>query len=151
MSDTASTPVHKDEYEIATTVLQYMGNLKLAETTAFIAVTGGLLTVFFTVTKSGAQVAIAVFGVLESLCFFLILESTQYAWFHFARRAAALEGALGYALWSKLPGAPAFSLRPASWALRLFYVLVVVFWIAAVFLRGWLTNTTGGAAPPVVP
>jgi len=122
------------EYSAANENLRYAGNLKLAEVTVFVAATGGLIAALFNIDAAKHAQAGAVlktFGLIVSWCFLVILESTQYAWFHFAERAARLEKELNYSLWSSLPGAPGFKYRPAAWAMRGFYLIAIVFWIVA--------------------
>lgn len=131
------TPEIENEYKVANENLRYCGNLKLAEVSIFAAVTGGLLAALFRIdpTKQAvARVTLEVFGLLTSICFFLILESTQYAWFHFAKRAASLEQVLGYKLWSSFRGAPEFRVRPSHWSLRVFYISVILFWLVALVI-----------------
>src|SRR5687768_11357591 len=111
--------------------MDYYARLKLAEVTAFVAVTGGLLAVFFhlDVTKHPlASTVLKCFGLITSMCFAVMHESVQHSWFHFARRAATLEENLGFELWSTLHGAPRFPFKPGTLAMRLFYVSVIGFW-----------------------
>ncbi|MHB8408995.1 MAG: hypothetical protein ACYDHY_13035 [Acidiferrobacterales bacterium] len=132
-----ATSETETEYKVANDNLRYCGNLKLAEVSIFIAITGGLLTTLFRIDHTEqvvARVILAAFGLLTSICFFLILESSQYAWFHFAKRAAILEKSLDYKMWSSLPGAPEFRWRPGHWSLRVFYLLVILFWLSALVI-----------------
>src|SRR5262249_47924993 len=102
------------ELKMANDNLRFYANQKMAETTIFIAIRGGLLTALFNldaIKPPHAPLALKLCGIASSLAFLLILESTHYAWFHLATRAAVLERTLGFKLWSSMPGAPDFNLR----------------------------------------
>jgi hypothetical protein len=122
---------HLEEYKIANENIRHYSNLKLAEVTIFVAISGGFFSAAFN-TDLGKQycwrIIIEISALIYSLSFLAILASTQYAIFHFLKRAAELETELNFHLLRKFPGAPKFCYRPSSWASFLIHISVVLFW-----------------------
>lgn len=132
--------MHKEtlmkEYEVANANIRYLENLSLAEITIFVGVTGGILSVLFnldTVKHPSGAVVLKSLGLITSLCFSLITASTRYAWFHFAKRAVALEEHLEFKLWSTFPGVPTFKIRPNLWAVATLHLCFIFLWSYALY------------------
>jgi hypothetical protein len=124
------------EYQVANENIRYFGNLSLAEITICVGVTGGLLTVLFSLDAAkhpSAGVVLKSFGLITSICFSIITASSRYALFHFAKRAVALEKQLEFKLWSTLPGTPTFRIRPNLYAVVMIHLCIIIFWVCALY------------------
>ena len=120
----------RNEYLDASNNIRHHGNLRFAQLTLFAALTGGLFTLIF-----GGQQPLSAFdktilevlGVFVAVAFFIMELRTGVYWYHYQRRAAALEKILGYSQYSTLPFGKWIT---AANATRGLYVAVVVLWIA---------------------
>ena len=134
----ASNPRQKlsylDEYKEAGTNMRHYGTHFAALLSVFLALTGGLISLTFK-ENAGHSDLLALglrgLGVILSLGFSAKLESVNFLWGHFLRRAAAIEFELGFQQYRSLPSAPNFRLRPARWAARVVCSTLTLFWIIA--------------------
>ena len=126
----------QQEYSDLSTNMRHYGNMRFAQLTIFIAITGALLKFRFESNSSLPCVIkqlVALGGLIISVVFLIMEISSSYLWAHFARRAAELETRLGYYQYSTLLGAPKFNVRPSTWAIGILFLFVLFFWAVVIF------------------
>jgi len=126
----------RDEYGHASENIRHYQNTRFSLLTVFIAISAGLLTVLSATSATSPgyfPLILKVAGLLITLLFWLLQERTMLYWYHFVRRAAELESKLGYKLYSSRPEA---GLLTSNNALRLFFIIIAIFWIATIVWAG---------------
>lgn len=120
----------KDEYSDASNNVRHWSTLRFAQLTIYIALSASLMNM--AVSGGGstpvARLLIKVAGLVVALVFWVLQERTMLYWNHFVRRAAELEPSLGFRQYSARPRAGVLS---STNAMRLFFVVIVLFWVAA--------------------
>ncbi len=120
----------KDEYSDASNNVRHWSTLRFAQLTIYIALSASLMNM--AVSGGGstpvARLLIKVAGLVVALVFWVLQERTMLYWNHFVRRAAELEPSLGFRQYSARPRAGVLS---SANAMRLFFVVIVLFWVAA--------------------
>jgi hypothetical protein len=132
----------QSEYATANELVRHFATVLLTERTLFVAVTGALITVLFSqehLHHPAPRIAIELLGLASAFVFLVAQETNAFSHFHCMKRAASLEADLDYKIWSSLPGSPQFRIRPGTWAVRAFFILVIIFWIVALCLGERLT------------
>ena len=123
----------KDEYLDASNNARLFQTLRFAELTVFAALTAGLLNALFVRSVplpayAGAMIKVA--GLFIAFLFLILQERTMLYWHHFVDRAAQLEKQLGFKQYSTRPHDGISSNN----AMRLFFAVVIIMWIASFFL-----------------
>jgi len=119
-----------DEYAHASENIRHYQTTRFSLLTVFIAVSAGLLTVLSATSNSPSgylSLTLKVAGLATTLLFWILQERTMAYWYHFVLRAAELERSLGYRLYSVRPEA---GLLTSNNALRLFFLIIALFWVA---------------------
>ena len=122
------------EYTEVNNNLRQYGNLRFAQLTIFLALTGAVFTARFTSNpplRSSLNIALQAFGLLSTICFFFIEESSNKKWKQLKVRAIELERILEFKQIINLPKSRYFS---ATSATCFFYIIVLGFWIFSFFL-----------------
>jgi hypothetical protein len=122
----------QDEYAHASENIRHYQTTRFSLLTVFIAITAGLLTVLSSTSSTSPAyqtLLLKVAGLVTTLLFWLLQERTMLYWYHFVRRAVELESTLGYHLYSARPGA---GLLTSNNALRIFFLIIALFWLAAI-------------------
>jgi hypothetical protein len=125
-------PSPLDEYKEAGINFRHYSTQFAALFGVFIAITAGLISVAFGAKQADStftQIALRVFGVIQTLFLWICMESANYLFGCFIRRAAELEKDMNFKQYSQLPGAPGFHLRPSAWATRVLFILSLMFWV----------------------
>jgi hypothetical protein len=127
-----STDEHRAEYEDLSSNLRHHSNLRFAQLTLFVAVTGGLISVVF--AKSPAlsiapKTGLKLFGLIATLAFFIMEERTALFWRSFRKRAVQLERLLAYRQYTDQPRR--HKAITAHNATRLLYISAAAFWVFA--------------------
>lgn len=119
-----------DEYVDVSNNLRFYGNMRFAQLTLFLALTGSLCTLAFVGAHSLpaiGQAALKVLGAVSGLVFaFLDIRAAGY-WHHYKSRATQLEVTLGFKQYTTLPRRGCLT---ATNAVLLLYALIVLSWIA---------------------
>jgi hypothetical protein len=126
----AAADMYCKEYEDLSSNLRHHSNLRFAQLTLFVAVTGGLIGVIFAKSPALAvapKTGLKLFGLVATLAFFIMEERTALFWRCFRRRAVHLEGLLGDRQYTDQP--PRRKLITAHNAARLLYISAAAFWI----------------------
>ena len=123
---------YKDEYNDTSANMRHYGTLRFARLTVFIVITGAMINYLFNpnveIPLNSLQLKIC--ALIISVMFWIVEVSDMFMWTRFIQRAAILEKQLKYEQYSRLPGSPGFNImRPATIALWVFYLLVIIFWI----------------------
>jgi hypothetical protein len=122
----------QDEYAHADENVRHYQTTRFSLLTVFIAISAGLLTVLSTTAGTAAAnwtFMLKVAGVSTTVLFWILQERTMLYWYHFVRRASELEQSLGYQLYRTRPRA---GITSGNNAIRLFFLLLAVFWVAAI-------------------
>jgi len=122
----------ENEYAHASENIRHYQSTRFSLLTVFIAITAGLLTVFTAISSASPaylSLLLKIAGLATTLLFWLLQERTMLYWYHFVRRAAELEATLGYQLYSARPEA---GLLTSNNGLRVFFLIIALFWLAAV-------------------
>ena len=120
-----------EEYkEIGTNLRQY-GNMRFAQLTLLVAVSGGLLAAVFS-KDVGLSIyqkwAVEFFGLLITVAFWIMEESATDWWNRYYKRALQLElEQLGTRQYSQQKSKTLFS---ATYAVRTVFVLIVLVWLS---------------------
>ncbi len=128
--NTRSREEIKEEYLDASTNVRHWSNLRFAQLTVYIAVSGGLTAILFNsafILAEPFRLIIASAGVITTIVFWITEERTMAYWRNFIERAAALEPALGYRQYSTRP--PGKLISSAN-AIRVLFVLLFIFWVS---------------------
>ena len=121
----------KDEYLDASNNQRQFQSIRFAQLTVFLAITGVLLNLIFGASASPSPtraILMKAGGLIITLLFWVQQERTMTYWTHFVRRAAELEEELGFKQYSTRPPSGLFS---SFKAMRLFFILLTLFWIAS--------------------
>jgi len=125
----------KDEYKEVSANMRQYGNMRFAQLTLFIAMTGGLLAALFTSNpplSSLARFLLKIGGLIITVVFWIMEERAVDYWYHFRRRAVDLEKQLGYQQY--LTG-PERSIVTATNAVRVLYLFMFLFWVVTLILH----------------
>jgi hypothetical protein len=124
----------KDEYLDASNNQRAFQNLRFAQLTVFLAMSGFLVNILVNESVSlpafGDEV-LKIGGLFVAIVFWIQQERTMAYWNHFVNRAAELEEELGFSQYRSRPHAGIVS---SFKAMRLLFVIIVAFWIASFFL-----------------
>jgi hypothetical protein len=128
----------KDEYLDVSENIRHWQNLRLAQLTVFIIVTGALIAAIFqgqTPPPALVQLMLQVAGVIIVLVFWVSDERSVKYWLNFVKRAETLEKELGFDQYSPPPEAGLFTSSigskatfTVSNAIRLLFIVLFVFW-----------------------
>ena len=119
----------KEEYKECIENLRNYGNMRFAQLTLFIALTGGLLALiiqFSSSLEAWLCYALKIGGLAVAFIFLLAEERVTAYWRHFRRRADKLEENLGYKSYSDLKSCKIFS---ATNGFRALFILIIAFWV----------------------
>lgn len=122
----------QDEYTHASENIRHYQTTRFPLLTVFIAISAGILTVLsatYATSPGYLTLILKLAGLATTFLFWTLQERTMVYWYHFVRRAAELESSLGYRLYSSRPKAGVFA---STIALRLFFLVIALFWIAAI-------------------
>ena len=123
----------KDEYLDASNNQRQFMSLRFAQLTVFLAITGFLINLLLggspALTSLGTFL-LKVSGILVTVLFWIHQERTMAFWNHFVRRAARLEKKLGFQQYSTRPESGWLS---SFKAMRVFFFVVLLFWIFTFF------------------
>jgi len=125
----------KDEYMDAGENMRHWANIRFAQMTLFIAITAGILAGLFQSSSAlagTARIALKIGGLVVTLVFWLLDERAMAYWRHFRGRAIELENALGFQQHARAPAAKILS---SANAIRVLYLSILLFWIAALIWR----------------
>ena len=122
-----------DEYKEASSNMRTYTNMRFAQLTLFIAITGILINVLF-VQDSGTtcpfQFAMKIGGLIVGVVFLLMEERASDFFHHYKKRAIELEGQLGF---QQYINRPERKLITATNGVRILFVADIIFWITALF------------------
>lgn len=124
----------KVEYIDVSTNLRHWNTLRFAELTIFIAITGAMMNIAFgksTPLTMEFNLLIKIAGFIVSLLFWILQERTMTWWYTFVLRAAELEEVLEFEQYRKRPQGHKITGRVA---MRLFFFLIMIFWIVSIFI-----------------
>ena len=119
-----------DEYKDLSENMRHYGNMRFAQLTIFIAITGGLLAVIFgNKNPSPNHIIIPLIGISIAIMFWIMEERAADYWQTFKKRAVVLEIKLGFQQYSIRPKARFWDKLTATNASRAIYGLSILFWI----------------------
>lgn len=126
--------VFLEEYKEIGANLRHYGNMRFAQLTLFVAVSGGLLAAVFG-RESGLSVCqkmvVEFLGLLLTCAFWAMEESASQRWKRYYDRATQLEKELA----SNQYTPPKPDTEPsATWAVRFIYLVVALVWFALLVL-----------------
>lgn len=117
------------EYKDLSDNMRHYGNMRFAQLTIFVAITGGLLAVISN-EKSALlpihKTILKVVGLCIAVTFWIMEERAADYWHHFRKRAEMLEESLGY---EQYRGRPEKRLLTATNATRTIFVGIIVLWL----------------------
>ncbi|MDW8305432.1 MAG: hypothetical protein RML33_11425, partial [Acidobacteriota bacterium] len=114
--------------------MRHYSALRFAILTVFFALVGGLITISFDALSANQFMIVAtrVGGLIGTLAFLVFEYRLEVYMSHFENRAAELEKALGYNIYTgRKQGGVRFISTPL--AIRLLYFAVIIFWIVSFF------------------
>lgn len=123
------------EYLDASSNQRQFQTIRFAQLTVYLGLTGFLLNLVFGGSEAVSGLARTILqagGVVVTLLFWVHQERTMTYWNHFVARAAELESELGFEQYTTRPAA---GLVSSFKAMRLFFLIVALFW-ASTFV--WL-------------
>ena len=126
----------KEEYKDLSENMRHYANMRFAQLTIFVALTGGLIAVLFnkdSLPSLPTKNVLKVVGIFIAVMFWIMEERAADYWHHFRKRAVELEDLLGY---RQYKGRPTRRLLTATNASRAIYGGVIVFWIIALIWYG---------------
>lgn len=121
----------KDEYLDASSNQRQFQVIRFGQLTVYFALLGFLLNLLFGNSQmiSGlVRVLLQAGGLVVTLLFWVHQERTMAYWNHFVNRAAELESELGFKQYSTRPTAGLIS---SFKAMRLFFILLTLFWCSS--------------------
>jgi hypothetical protein len=124
----------KTEYIDVSSNLRHWNTLRFAELTIYIAITGAMMNVAFgknTEDLLAFSILVKVAGIVVSILFWILQERTMMWWYAFVERAAELEEILGFEQYRNRPQGHKITGRVA---MRIFFFIVMVFWLLSIFL-----------------
>jgi len=124
-----------DEYLDVSANLRHYGSMRFALLTLFLAIIGGLLVSVFgdqVQPPVAVRTILRVGGALSSVAFLVMEQRACRYWRAFRQRAVELEKELGFKQYSSCPKQGVVS---STNAVRLFYILVGLFWFSSFFLK----------------
>jgi hypothetical protein len=125
-----------DEYKDVSDNIRLFQNIRFAQLTVFIAVSATLIGVVFSSPSAISpplMLLLKLGGLLVTVLFWVLMERTMLYWRHFVSRAAELEELLGYKQYSTAPQA---GLITGTNAIRGFFIVVCLLWIALLVVPG---------------
>jgi hypothetical protein len=125
-----------DEYKEAGANMRHYANHFVAFLGLFLAFTGGVLSVLFRSDPAPSPTAVSLlqwFGLLVTIWFWVMTESTHYLWGCFIRRAAKIEEELKFEQYSNLPGYPKFKVRLVNNASSIMFLVATGYWTNHIF------------------
>jgi hypothetical protein len=121
----------KDEYlEVGQNMRQF-GNIRFAQITLFVGMNAGILA---GLSQSGAglsdttRIFLKIGAIIVTILFWILDQRAMDYWHHFRRRSIELEKVLGFEQYTK---APVTNVLNATNAIRVLYLVLLVFWITA--------------------
>jgi hypothetical protein len=124
----------KVEYIDISTNLRHWNTLRFAELTIFIAITGAMMNIAFgrsTPLTLIFGLVLKTAGFLIALLFWILQERTMTWWYTFVQRAAKLEEILEF---EQYRGRPQGHKITGRVAIRIFFFIIMIFWIASIFI-----------------
>lgn len=121
----------QDEYSHASENIRHYQTTRFTLLTVFIAISAGILTVLSATATTSPGILpllLKLAGLATTFLFWILQERTMLYWRHFVRRAAELEGSLGYQLYRSRPKPGILS---STNAIRVFFLILALFWVAA--------------------
>lgn len=121
----------QEEYKDLSENMRHYANMRFAQLTIFVAITGGLAAWFDNARSASdpdVMIVIAVVGTFIALVFLVMETRSASYWLHFKDRAVELEKQLGYCQYTR---APKRGLITATNVTRVFHVGTLLFWIVA--------------------
>lgn len=125
----------KEEYKDLSDNMRHYANMRFAQLTIFVALTGGLIIVLFSKDAPDSPLAKAILkvaGIFIAAMFWIMEERAADYWHHFRKRAVELEDLLGYRQYKDRPTRRLLTATDAS---RAIYAGAIVFWIIALIWR----------------
>lgn len=122
------------EYLDVSSNLRHWNTLRFAELTIYIAMMGAMINVTFGGSSNHPllfEILMKVSAFLVSLLFWILQERTMSWWYSFVERATELEEVLGFEQYRRRPKGHKFTGRIA---IRLFFFIVMIFWLAALII-----------------
>ena len=119
----------KDEYMDVGENMRQFGNIRFAQMTLFVGMTAGILAGLFqsgSALSDTTRIILKIAGIVITLFFWVLDQRAMVYWNHFRQRAIELEKLLGFQQYTKAPATGIFS---ATNAIRVLYLLILVFWI----------------------
>jgi hypothetical protein len=116
----------KDEYLDACENIRHWQNMRFAQLTLLLASMFGVLSALSQVSDALMRVSLKIAALIIVFVFWVMDERVVQYWQSYRRRAVALELELGFKQHSYTPSR---HLVTAGNAVRLFYVMLVAFWI----------------------
>lgn len=122
----------RHEYTEAVQTIRHYANLRFALFSIFFAVIGGVGIVAFGKGQFDVQAALVarIAGFVVIAIFWNYIERLGRLFEHFSSMAIEMERSLGYTQWTRRPWGPLF---PGYVMFRLFFCLLTVLWVCAVF------------------
>ena len=126
----------KDEYLDASSNARQYQSIRFAQLTVYLALMGFLLNLLFSDSDAITSLVrnmLKAGGLLSTLLFWIHQERTMAYWNNFVNRAAELEKELGFKQYQTRPPAGLIS---SFKAMRLFFLILTLFWISLFFWYG---------------
>ncbi len=122
----------EDEYKELMELLRHYGNVRFATLTLFSAVVAGLLAISYgssTNVPKTIKLFLEVGGLIATIVFWIMEVVAALIGRHCMRRAAELEGHLGFRILSTMRGAPRFHWLPTTYVVSVLYLASLGFWV----------------------
>ncbi len=120
------------EYTELNSHIRHYSNMRFAQLTIFLALTGGLIATVFTKIDSSRmllRIFLDIVGLFLGVIFWIIEESSTTKWKAFKKRGEILEASLGYRQLIEFPESKPVS---ATVATRILFIGVLFFWFLAI-------------------
>ena len=120
-----------EEYKDASANMRHYSNLRFAQLTIFVAVTGGLIAILIKdkgIGEAPAKLMIKVMGIFMVFVFWIMEERIIRYWETHRRRAEELEDQLRYLQYKTRPKGKLIRGRTAA---RLLFGGIIIFWTVA--------------------
>lgn len=116
-----------EEYKDAAANMRHYGIMRFTQLSLFAVISGGIAKAFFSPGITVRQRILAsIIGFVVSMAFWIMEESAADNWWHFHRRASALEPTLGYQQFTTRRSRPYAS---ATNATRLLLITTLGMWL----------------------
>ena len=118
-----------EEYKEVSSNMRTYINMRFAQLTLFIAITGVLIKVLFVNDVSTSypfQVTLKIAGLIVGIVFFIMEESATDFFHHYRKRAIELDDLLGF---KQYVTRPERKLLTATNGVRILFIVNIAFWI----------------------